>query len=489
MSRWKPVVAILAVAFATSGCLTVVRSSVGTNGVQGDAQSVLADGDPISDSGRYVLFESTATNLVPGDTNGVQDVFRHDNAANTTVRVSVGDGEEEVPPAGSVFSTEGEDLSGDGQYAVFSTPAALEPADTNGAVDVYVRSIATGTTERVSIRPDGSPVFGATPFESVASASISDDGRIVTVHRSAPDIGEVFVRDRVTHTTTLVAQLARAALLTGDGQRVVEHHLCTGGPCEDRTSIISLTGGPRVEVDTKCGFVPYDVSDDGRFIVGRRFGVYPTFTCPEPTGLVRWDATNASFRKVPLAAWDFISQFPDPDVSISDSGRFVAALDPDFFVRVADMVTGVTQLGDTDHWGQVGPGRTSAVSLSGSGRYLAFVTLSAITPDDDNHVDDVFTRYSVRPTVTSVIGPWITRGASHSRVLVGGDELLPGATVAISGEGITIHSVTVETPERIALDVSVAPDAPLGKRNVVVSNAGGFGHADAYCNGCLEVTL
>jgi hypothetical protein len=484
-----PAVAIVAVALVTSGCITVVRSSVGTNGVQGNAQSVLADGDPISDTGRYVLFESTATNLVTGDTNGIQDVFRHDNATNTTIRVSVGDGEEQIPPTGSVFSTEGEDMSGDGQHVVFSTPAALEPADTNGARDVYVRSIATGTTERVSIRPDGSPVFGTTQFEGLGSASISDDGRYVTVHRSAEGVGEVFVRDRVTRTTRLVAELARDALLTGDGQRVVEHHLCTGGPCPDRTSIVSLTGAPRVEVDEECGFEPYDVSDDGRFIVGRRFGVYPTFTCPEPTGLVRWDATNGSFRKVPLPAWDVVSQFPEPSVSISNRGRFVTALDPDFFVRVADLVTGVVQLGDTDRFGQVGPGRTSAVALSGSGRYIAFVTLSAITPDDDNHVDDVFTRYSVRPSVRSVTGPWISRGASHSQVLVGGEEFLPGAKVAISGEGVTVHSLTVDTPQRIVLDVSVAADAPLGDRDVVVSNAGGFGQADASCNGCLEVTL
>jgi hypothetical protein len=479
MRRWTSAAAILVVAFATSGCITVVRSSVGPRGVQGDAQSVLFRGNPISDTGRYVAFESTATNLVPGDSNGVQDVFRRDHATGETIRVSVANDGAQI-----ASESAGAAVSGDGRHVAFLTRAALDPADTNDDFDVYVRSIPAGTTEWVSRRADGSPILSPTlSTDQIDSVSMSDDGRFVAMHFTAVETGVSYVRDRATDTTvTPGTGLTSSALLSGDGTSIIVNHLCDVGPCYFQSTLLSLTGGPSEALtDQQCGFFPFDLSADARFVVGERVQISPSAPCAGPLGLVRWDRTTKQFKKVPVNTW-----FP-AGVSISNKGRFVAVLDGESFVRVVDLVTGVVQIADTDMFGNPGPGRAGSAALSGSGRYVAFTTLSPITPDDDNRVDDVFTRYAVRPGVDSISPPSVSRGGSHT-VEIRGSELLPGAAVSVSGEGVTIESVTVDSPTVLTVRLSVDTNAPTDARSVVVHNTGGFGHADAHCIDCLTVT-
>src|SRR6185436_2049194 len=108
---------------------TTIRVSVDSAGVQGNDDSYPTS---ISRDGRYVAFTSLATNLVPGDTTGAQDAFVHDLVTGSTIRVSVdsngagGQG----GPHGSSFLPK---LSGDGRYVVFQSEATnLVPGDTNG---------------------------------------------------------------------------------------------------------------------------------------------------------------------------------------------------------------------------------------------------------------------------------------------------------------------------------------------------------------------
>ena len=96
---------------------TTTRVSVATGGTQatggGSLASLFAD---VSDNGRYVAFTSTATNLVTGDTNGVQDIFVHDRQTGSTTRVSVG-------PSGvqANGASAGQSISGDGRFVSFQS--------------------------------------------------------------------------------------------------------------------------------------------------------------------------------------------------------------------------------------------------------------------------------------------------------------------------------------------------------------------------------
>ena len=122
---------------------TVLRVSVSSSGAQANGNSA---GGSLSTSGRFVVFESDATNLVAGDTNGVRDVFLRDRDADgngvydqpggvATLLVSRSAG----GALGSGASHAGS-ISGDGRYIVFASDAAnLVFGDTNGLRDIFLR--------------------------------------------------------------------------------------------------------------------------------------------------------------------------------------------------------------------------------------------------------------------------------------------------------------------------------------------------------------
>jgi Tol biopolymer transport system component len=152
------------------------RVSVATNGAQANAQSFHA---AISADGRHVAFASDATNLVPGDTNGTQDVFVHDRGSGATGRVSV----DSSGAQASGRSTHPV-LSADGRFVAFVSEAPdLVAGDTNGAADVFVHDRQSGQTRRVSIGPSGlqSTAPSGTP-------AISADGSRVAFQSDASNL-------------------------------------------------------------------------------------------------------------------------------------------------------------------------------------------------------------------------------------------------------------------------------------------------------------
>jgi len=125
------------------------RVNVSSAGAQASGTSL--NQPEISDDGRFVVFQSTAPDLVPGDTNAATDVFVRDRVLGTTVRASVSSS-----GAQGSGNSEGPCVSGDGRYVAFHSVAAdLAPGDTNGVQDAFVRDLAAGTTERVSIDSAG----------------------------------------------------------------------------------------------------------------------------------------------------------------------------------------------------------------------------------------------------------------------------------------------------------------------------------------------
>src|SRR5688572_20144009 len=118
------------------------RVSVATGGAEGNGTSIRTS---TSADGRYVAFQSVATNLVAGDTNGVYDIFVHDRQSGTTERVSVATG-----GAQGNDESEAPSISADGRYVAFEGHASdLVSGDTNGFWDIFVHDRQTGTTERV----------------------------------------------------------------------------------------------------------------------------------------------------------------------------------------------------------------------------------------------------------------------------------------------------------------------------------------------------
>src|SRR5262249_25487746 len=128
-----------------------VDSAGGAAGGEAGGASALHSTQCISTDGRFVVFVSSAPNLVSSDNNGKVDVFLRDRRHGTTQPVSVdssgvqADDDSDAPA-----------ISADGRYVVFQSLATnLVAGDTNGVSDVFLRDLLTNTTERISVDPSG----------------------------------------------------------------------------------------------------------------------------------------------------------------------------------------------------------------------------------------------------------------------------------------------------------------------------------------------
>ena len=145
-----------------TGTTTRVSNALGGGDANGGSRYPVLD-----TTGRYIAFESAASNLVAGDTNGVRDVFYHDRVLNVTTRVS-------TSAAGVEGNGESLDafISPDGRYVAFESSASnLVPGDTNGFTDVFVKDMQTGSVYLASINTAGDQGNGISE-----NASISDQG-------------------------------------------------------------------------------------------------------------------------------------------------------------------------------------------------------------------------------------------------------------------------------------------------------------------------
>ncbi len=131
----------------------------------------------ISADGRYVVYRSWADDLVVGDTNGFSDVFLRDMVGETTERISVAD----LTGVQGDGETAGQPaITPDGRYVVFASYASnLVANDTNGKCDVFLRDRQLDRTERISVSSAESQGNDESGGESLMMA-VSPDGRYVT---------------------------------------------------------------------------------------------------------------------------------------------------------------------------------------------------------------------------------------------------------------------------------------------------------------------
>jgi Tol biopolymer transport system component len=351
-----------------------VRVSVAPDGAEGNDMSLSPS---ISADGRYVAFESDATNLVAGDTNRRWDIFVHDRQTRTTTRVSLAsDG---TQGNGGSYSPS---ISADGRYVAFRSRASnLVAGDTNGNWDVFVHDRQTRTTTRVSLASDG-----AEGNDDSYSPSISANGRYVAFHSYASNLGagdtngkwDVFIHDRETRTTTRVS-------LASDG---------TQGNDESWSPAISADGR----------YVAFE-SDAANLVAGDTNGKSDVF--------VR-DRETRTTTRVSLASDGTEGNDDSFSSSISADGRHVA-----FRSQASNLVAGDTN-GEGDIFvhdrqtrtttrvslasdGTPGNGASYGPSISADGRYVAFYSrASNLVAGDTNGSWDAFVRDREARTTTRV---------------------------------------------------------------------------------------
>jgi Tol biopolymer transport system component len=183
---------------------TTSRVSVARSGGQGNAISFSPD---ISADGRYVTFLSDASDLVAADTNHVTDVFVRDRRTGTTNRINLS-----VTGRQGNNTSSSAAVSADGRRVAFSSTASnLVAGDTNAVEDVFVRDLRTAATTRISVSSTGSQANGtaAAPAVSADGRYVTFSSTASNLTPGHTDRSwDVFVRDLRTSTTTWVSPSA-----------------------------------------------------------------------------------------------------------------------------------------------------------------------------------------------------------------------------------------------------------------------------------------
>ncbi len=411
------------------------RASVSSSGAQGNGFSFNPD---LSFTGRFVLFNSAASNLVEGDANGVPDIFLRDRTTGRTTLVSVSSAGVQGDKASDATW-----LSWLGRYAFFqSESGTLAPNDTNGFCDAFLRDLWQRTTTRVSVGPGG-----AQGDECSFAAGISGLGRYLLVNTFASNLAPVggpghsnlLVKDRRTGRTTVATvgpggEPSDAAIgdrvasrvsggITADGRWVAFSTTATNMVAGDsngqrdvfrrdrqagRTALVSVNAGGAAPANGASTF--RGLSEDGNLVV---FSSNATDLVAEPTTPGR---THVYVRDMAAGRTWRISRGlggAEADNSsggigpVSFNGRFVlfnsAASNlvagdtnaaPDTFVH--DLRTGANALvSRAADGGQIAPPGVFIGSgdLSPDGSVVAFVSAApGVVPGDTNGALDVFVR-------------------------------------------------------------------------------------------------
>jgi hypothetical protein len=403
---------------------TTTTVSVNLGGLSGGNGDSYAAG--ISTNGRYVMFESAASDLVANDTNNAADIFVRDLLSQTTTLVSVG-----TNGAVGNRACRGATMTPDGRYVAFVSAANnLVDGDTNGLADVFVRDLQTGTTTLASA--GASRIANSSPGSSEAP-DITPDGRYVAFFSTATNlvpgaraVAEIFVRDMVAGATRWISTNAQALVtaklggnaasynhfISEDGKYVVfesstnppsmllpqglilRHELETG-----LTEIISTNG--YVQRADYPSIRSIAITPDARFVafISNTNGMPGTTTCVE-----LWDAMTGLTT---LISGDLSNSIPDNSTcdwpAIDPTGRYVAFLSnatnmvsgfvaDGYHVFLHDAQSGTTTLMDAGTNGNSSSlSPTAAPTLSQDGKVVAFESPdNSLVSADRNRFDDVF---------------------------------------------------------------------------------------------------
>jgi Tol biopolymer transport system component len=370
-----------------------IRISLSNTGQEGDGPS---SGSSISSDGRYIAFDSKASNLLPGNPAGHFHVYIYDQQTEELSRVSVTSTGELA--GGSRWPV----ISGDGRFVLFTSWASNLTGPTLD-IQLFVHDRETGTTQLVSKSSEGFSGNG-----SYNSYSISADGRFIAFSSTSDNLvpndtnysEDVFVHDRETGITERVSVSSAGqeadygessgVSLSADGRYVAFHSYASNLVEDDNKNQYDIFVHDRVtktneritvrseddEADLNV-FFPR-LTPDARHVVFNGYGyVFVHDRQEKTTGIIR----------------------PAPDANtrygtISDDGRFVA-FRTSYNLYLYDRTTGKYWLQSLTYDGTLHNKELDTAILSGDGQFIAISTAASnLVLNDTNTFSDVFIHYA-----------------------------------------------------------------------------------------------
>ncbi len=403
------------------------RVSINSNEGEANGSSILNYVTPSDQSGRFVVFESMSDNLVPNDTNGLTDVFVRDREQGITSRVSVSSLGDELNAGGAFYGS----ISADGRYVTFNSSASnLVSDDTNGVDDIFLHDRMIGTTERISVASDGVEGNDATYafssvsgdgryvfFSSFASNLVPDDTN---------DVADSFVHDSVSGETIRISVSptgeqgnngSLAGKISSDGKFVVFHSNASNLIDDDTNATrdvfvrdLELGVTSRVTTsydgagqDSGTNKVPEDITSNGRYAAfpTRSSNIVENDTNDQRDVFIR-DITLATTSRISVGYDGSESNGDSFAISLSSDGRYAAFAswasnivsgDSNEFadIFVSDLETRSVVRVSRAWDGAETNGESFAPMISGDGKIVFFYSeASNIALSDMNGAPDVF---------------------------------------------------------------------------------------------------
>lgn len=511
---------------------------VSSNVAGTDAGNFVSRSAAISSDGRYVAFQSDATNLIAGDSNSATDIFLRDIIAGTTTRVSVNS-------AGSALASNSAApvVSADGRYVAFVSSGLFDTAvtDANGASDVFVRDTVDMTTTLIS-RVDGGAASGnaasGTNGSSAVRVQFSADHRYVLFSSMATDLTtaadsvntiDFFLHDLVDGSTRLISTstgaaaasaVAESAVMTPDaafvafassaaslvsGDNNAQSDVFFRDVAAESTALVSrrdpnqpfFTGDGNSNQFVQYGELPQrSASADGRYVVytttARNIDAYGTAASQQ---VVLHDRQTGTNQIISRSGGGVVGNGESYAPVISADGRYIAFLSTapnllpggvadggpgaDLFLydRIADALALVTR-GVGGQSGNGETGRASPLSISADGSRIAFISQSSnLVASDLNIYDDVFLYdRTVGPNGTITLVSHVDGGANS------GNQISAHASISADGAWIAYQS---HAGDLVAGDTNGSRDIFLYEvatglnRRISVSSLGAQGNSNS----------
>lgn len=415
------------ISYVSAQTAVYTRASVDSNEMQANAMSYRGE---ISASGRFIAFDSEANNLVAGDLNGQGDVFLRDLQLGTTILVST-DASGGQANGGSGAPV----ISADGRYVAFESGATNLTAlpDSNGFTDIYVKDTQTGAVTRASLSSTGLEPNNESEVLSISGDGryvVFDSDADNLVSNDTNGFGDIFVRDMQTNTTIGISVNGNVggfdASISLDGNYVVFNSSSTNFVPDDTNGrvdvfVYSMLTGQIVRASVNSNGMQGDwpsyepsISGDGRYVT---FSTANNFTTLDTYGYTQLYVRDMQAGTTTLATFrDGFAMVGESDASeISADGRYIVySFDdkgdgmPTRWLYLHDRVTATNRMvvsaGIMEYeWNPLLP------SISGDGRFLVFVSSSPnLVSDDTNGARDVFLKDLIappdlNPTVVSVL--------------------------------------------------------------------------------------